>query len=47
MIVRADGSNNGAWFNDRQMWIQNEETGKRTPNQVDSRSFTELLITDK
>jgi hypothetical protein len=46
MIVRADGGNNGAWFNYRQMWIQNEETGKRTPNQVDSRSFTELLITE-
>ncbi len=47
MIVRADGTNNGAWFRYRHMWVQNEETGKREPNQVDSRSFTELLITDK
>jgi VCBS repeat protein len=47
MVVRADGSNNGAWFGYRQMWVQNEETGKRQPNHVDGRSFAELLLSDK
>ncbi len=46
MIVRADGTNNGAWFNYRHMWVQNEETGKTKPNQVDGRSFTGLLVSD-
>jgi hypothetical protein len=41
MIVR-DGTNNGAWFADHQMWIQNEDTA-RLPDGVDRRSFAELL----
>lgn len=40
MIVRADGTNNGAWFNYRHMWVQNEDTGKTLPEHVDSRCFT-------
>jgi hypothetical protein len=40
MIVRGDGSNNGAWFKNRHMWVQNEDTGKAMPNHVDHRSFT-------
>ena len=46
MIVRADGTNNGAWFNYRHMWVQNEDTGKSKPDHVDGRSFTELLVRD-
>ena len=34
MIVRADGSNNGAWFKNRHLWVQNEETGKARPYRV-------------
>jgi putative membrane-bound dehydrogenase-like protein len=29
MIVRGDGSNNGAWFKYRHLWVQNEETGHK------------------
>ncbi len=44
MIVRADGTNNGAWFSFRHMWVQNEETGSRfTPSQTESRSYEALL----
>jgi len=43
MIVRADGTNNGAWFNYRHMWVQNEETGGKPP-QVEVRSFTHDLL---
>ncbi|MEX0937369.1 MAG: PVC-type heme-binding CxxCH protein [Pirellulales bacterium] len=41
MIVRA-GTNNGAWFADRHLWIQNEDTN-RLPDGVDRRSFNDLL----
>ena len=43
MIVRADGTNNGAWFNHRHMWVQNEETGGTLPDHVDRRSFAHQL----
>lgn len=43
-IVRADGTNNGAWFNYRHMWVQNEETGGTQPQQVEIRSFTHDLL---
>ena len=42
-IVRADGTNNGAWFKYNHMWVQNEETGGKLPNQIDLRHFTALL----
>ncbi|GIW93503.1 MAG: hypothetical protein KatS3mg110_1544 [Pirellulaceae bacterium] len=41
MIVRA-GTNNGAWFHSRHLWIQNEDTA-RLPDHVDRRSFEALL----
>lgn len=50
MIVRADGSNNGAWFKYRHMWLQNEDVGERvmirgrpTLIPIDSRSYVKLL----
>jgi len=44
MIVRSDGTNNGAWFKDRRMWVQNEETGGRSlPSQAESRSYSDFL----
>ncbi len=36
------GTNNGAWFADRHLWIQNEDTAK-LPDGVDRRSFNDLL----
>lgn len=39
MIVRSDGTNNGAWFKSGYMWVQNEDTGKVLPHEVDRRSF--------
>lgn len=41
-IVRADGTNNGAWFAWRQMWVQNEETGGKLADHVFRRHFTAL-----
>ncbi|MCH8923628.1 MAG: VCBS repeat-containing protein, partial [Planctomycetes bacterium] len=41
MIVRA-GTNNGAWFHSKHLWVQNEDTA-RMPNLVDRRSFAQLL----
>ena len=51
MIVRADGTNNGAWFKYRRMWVQNEETGHplkknaagRDLWQTDDRPYAEML----
>ena len=40
-IVRG-GTNNGAWFANRHLWIQNEDTA-HLPDGVDRRSFNELL----
>ncbi len=43
-LVRADGTNNGAWFKNGQIWLQNEETGGvELPSQAASRSYAELL----
>ena len=41
MIVR-NGTNNGAWFHSKHLWVQNEDTAKM-PNLVDRRSFEQLL----
>jgi putative membrane-bound dehydrogenase-like protein len=41
MIAKA-GSNNGAWFHSRQLWVQNEQTD-RLKDHVERRSFNELL----
>ena len=44
MIVRADGTNNGAWFKYGHMWIQNEQTGGRfKPSQAMKRSYADLM----
>ncbi len=43
MIVRPDGTNNGAWFKYDHMWVQNEDTGGKLPNQVDGRHYSDLL----
>jgi hypothetical protein len=44
MIVRADGTNNGAWFKYGHMWVQNEETGGREkPSQAVKRAYSTLL----
>jgi hypothetical protein len=42
MIVRADHTNNGVWFNYQHMWVQNEDTGKSKPDHVDRRSYDAL-----
>jgi len=42
MIVRPDGTNNGAWFHSRTMWVQNEDTS-RLPDGVDRLSFDQML----
>lgn len=41
MVVR-EGTNNGVWFSNQHMWIQNEGTN-RLPDGVDRRSFAQLL----
>jgi putative membrane-bound dehydrogenase-like protein len=41
MIARA-GTNNGAWFHSRQLWVQNEDTA-RLPDLVERRSFQSML----
>ena len=45
-IVRADGTNNGAWFKHRHMWVQNEDTGKKLPHHVWGRHYTQMLDGD-
>jgi Polysaccharide deacetylase len=42
MIVRPDGTNNGAWFHSRSMWVQNEDTNRK-PDLVDRLSFDKML----
>jgi len=46
-FVRADGTNNGAWFGLRHLWVQNEETGGKLPGHVFGRRFTQLLHDDR
>jgi hypothetical protein len=41
MIARK-GTDNGAWFHSKHLWVQNEDTAKM-PNLVDRRSFEDLL----
>jgi putative membrane-bound dehydrogenase-like protein len=40
--ITRDGTNNGAWFANRAMWVQNENTDK-LKDLVDRRTFAELL----
>ena len=41
MIVREDGTNNGAWFKNGRMFVQNEDT-QRENSVVEQRTFAEL-----
>ncbi len=46
-IVRSGPNrNNGVWFRDGAMWVQNEDTA-HLPDKVDRRSFRELLTLDQ
>jgi hypothetical protein len=40
--IAREGTDNGAWFHSRHLWVQNEDTA-RLKNLVDKRSFAELL----
>ena len=42
-IVRADGSNNGAWIKRRRLYWQTEDTGGRLPFHIDQRSSGDLM----
>ena len=42
-IVRADGSNNGAWIKRGHLYWQNEDTGATLPHHIDQRTFGDLL----
>ena len=42
-IVRADGTNNGAWFQHGHMFVQNEETAGIAPSRVIARTFSDLV----
>ena len=44
MIVREDGTNNGAWFSYRHMWVQNEDTGGTLPDHVDRRHMVDDFL---
>jgi len=41
-IIAKAGTNNGAWFHSRHLWVQNEQTD-RLKDHVDRRSFNEML----
>ena len=41
-FVRADGTNNGAWFHSQAIWVQNEDTWN-LPDGVQKVTFEELL----
>lgn len=41
-MIARHGTDNGAWFHSRHMWVQNEDTA-RLPDHVDRRSFNDLL----
>ncbi|HLJ92515.1 MAG TPA: PVC-type heme-binding CxxCH protein [Gemmataceae bacterium] len=42
-LITRRGTNNGAWFHSRHLWVQNEDTAL-LPNLVDRRSFNDLLV---
>lgn len=43
-MISRSGTNNGAFFHSRHMWVQNEDTA-HLPQLVDRRSFKQLLAT--
>jgi len=42
-IVRADGTNNGAWVKRGHVYWQNEDTGSIMAHHIDKRGFTDLM----
>jgi putative membrane-bound dehydrogenase-like protein len=42
-LIARRGSNRGAWFHSRHLWVQNEDTSLLN-NLVDRRSFNDLLV---
>jgi hypothetical protein len=44
MIVRADGTNNGVWFKNGSLWVQNEDTGGVLPHHVEARHFPQDML---
>lgn len=44
MIVRGDGTDNGAWFHHGAMWVQNEDTGNVLPQHVDRLDFDAQIL---
>ena len=42
MIAGAGGANNGAWFRNRTLWVQNETTAEK-PDLVDRLTFDQML----
>jgi hypothetical protein len=46
MIVRADGTNNGAWFKFRHMWVQNEQTGARYHAQPNGKPLVRMSFSE-
>src|SRR5438132_3777497 len=42
-LIARRGTNNGAWFHSRHLWVQNEDTSL-LQNLVDRRSFNDLLV---
>jgi len=45
-MFSREGTDNGAWFRDRHLWVQNEDTSN-FPNGLDRRSFKDLLSETK
>jgi hypothetical protein len=43
-IVRADRTDNGAWFKRQHMYVQNEDKATNLKDEVDARSFGQLLL---
>ncbi len=43
-MIAWSGTNNGAWFHSRHLWVQNEHT-TRLPDLVDRRAYNDLLKT--
>jgi hypothetical protein len=41
-MITRNGTNNGAWFHSKHLWVQNEDTAKMK-DLVDRRSFADLL----
>jgi putative membrane-bound dehydrogenase-like protein len=45
-MISRDGTNNGAWFRGRHLWVQNEDTDKLA-DLVDRKSLDDLLVDEQ